>query len=82
MGTYLCMVFLNPELKLKSIKRKLGTTATLDITKDKTCKQEINDFIGHIKASGKTFDYLEWSKASKNRKAVKVTTYHSKKCSF
>ena len=54
----------------------------LDIAKDKTYKQVINDFIGHIKASGKTFDYLEWSKVSKNRKAVKVTTYHSKKCSF
>ena len=44
----------------ESVEQQFGTTVTLDMVKDKTCKQEINDLIGHIRASVKIFDYLEW----------------------
>ena len=82
-GTCLCMTCLNPELKLESIKRQLETNVTIDMVKDNTYKQEVNDLIQHIKASGKTFDYLEWSKEGEKGKGVNATTYHSKKkCSF
>ena len=78
-GTCFCMTCLNPELKLESIKRQLEANVTIDMVKDNTHKQEVNDLIQHIKASGKTFDYLEWSKEGEKGKAVKATTYHSKK---
>ena len=44
-----------------------------------THKQEVNDLIQHIKASGKMFDHLEWSKEGEKGKGVNITTYHSKK---
>ena len=62
------MTCLNPELKLESIKRQLETNVTLGMVKDNTYKQEVNNLIQHIKASGKTFDYLEWTKEGKKRK--------------
>ena len=46
-GTCLCMTCLNPELKLESIKRQLETNVTLDMVKDNTYKQEVNDLIQH-----------------------------------
>ena len=45
----------------------------------KTSKQEANDLIRHIKASGKTFDYEGRTKVNEKEKADKATTYHSKK---
>ena len=81
-GTCLCMTCLNPELKLESIKRQLETNVTLGIVKDNTYKEEVNDLIQHIKASGKTFDYLEWTKEGEKGKGVKAKTYHSEKMLF
>ena len=73
------MTCLNLELKMESIKRQFGTTVTLDMVHYKTSKQESNDLIRHIKASGKTFDYEGRTKVNEKEKADKATTYHSKK---
>jgi len=40
--------------------------------------EEVNMLIAEIKASGKAFKYLEWTKV-KEKGTVKATTYHSKK---
>ena len=61
-GTCLCMLCLNPELKLEAITRNLEATMTLDIVKEKDNANSVNALIENLKNSGKTFNYLEWSK--------------------
>ena len=77
-GTCLCMVCLNPELKLEAIKKAIPSTSlTLPMIKDGNHKSLITDVCNELKAINKPIKYLEWSKDRGTD--VKATTYFSKK---
>ena len=77
-GTCLCMVCLNPELKLEAAKRNIpGISLTLDMVKDGGYSKEIEKVCIAIKECTKVFNYLEWSKEKADN--TKTTSYHSKK---
>ena len=77
-GTCLCMLCLNPELKLECIKRYLqNVTLTLDNLTDKDYEEEIKSLYKELKESDVIFEYLEWSREKvENEKSV---SYFSQK---
>ena len=77
-GTCLCMVCLNPELKLEAARRNIpNISLTLDMVKDGGYSKEIEKACTTIKECTKVFTYLEWSKEKGDN--TKTTSYHSKK---
>ena len=80
-GTCLCMICLNPELKIDSLRKVLPEMNWNINNIFEKSEDELNILYKRIEKSVHTFEYLEWSKEKEitDEKTTKHVSYHSKK---